>query len=142
MDDGRIIRDQHGFTCAPLDHVVLPETVNSVVRAKLEGLGEALRLTMETACVIGEEFRFETLQTALAVPEDELEALLEDAVHRRLLSEEGWRRGATFGSRAPRCAACCTRRCQSGGASDYTARWSTRSTPCTAKATPTGSRKC
>ena len=96
VDDGQIIRDQHGFTCTPLDHVVLPETVNSVVRAKLEGLGEALRLTMETACVIGEEFRFETLQTALAVKEEELEALLDDAVHRRLLSEEGLTPGSDF----------------------------------------------
>ncbi len=96
VDEGTIARDQHGFTCAPLDRVVLPETVNAVVRAKLEGLGEALRLTLEMACVIGEEFRFETLQRALGVEEDELEALLDDAVHRRLLSEEGLTPGSDY----------------------------------------------
>jgi tetratricopeptide (TPR) repeat protein/predicted Ser/Thr protein kinase len=96
VDEGEIVRDEHGFTCAPLDRVVLPETVSSVVRAKLEGLGEPLRLTLETACVIGEEFRFETLQHALGVEAEELEALLEEAVRRRLLSEEALTPGSDF----------------------------------------------
>ncbi|MEM9460954.1 MAG: protein kinase [Myxococcota bacterium] len=84
----RIQKDPQGYFCAPLDRVALPDTVHSVVQAKLEGLGEELRQILEMACVIGEEFRFEVLQTALGADEDALEAQLERAVKRHLLSEE------------------------------------------------------
>jgi len=84
----QIQRNAQGYSCAPLDKVALPDTVHSVVQAKLEGLPEDLRTLLETACVIGEEFRFDLLQAALEADEDELEALLERAVKLHLLSEE------------------------------------------------------
>ncbi|MCA9706565.1 MAG: carboxypeptidase regulatory-like domain-containing protein [Myxococcales bacterium] len=84
----RIQQSPQGYSCAPLDRVALPKTVHSVVQAKLEGLGEELRKVLETACVIGEEFRFEVLQAALSYDEDALEAQLERAVKRNLLSED------------------------------------------------------
>lgn len=96
VDDGQIHRDEHGTVCEPLDDVVLPETVNSVVRGKLDGLGESLRLVLETACVIGEEFRFETLQSALAADEVELESILDDAARRGLLSEDALTPGSDY----------------------------------------------
>ncbi|MCA9654998.1 MAG: protein kinase [Myxococcales bacterium] len=83
----RIVRNAQGYSCAALDQVALPDTVNSVVQAKLEGLDEELRSVLEMACVIGEEFRFEILQAACGVAEEGLETLLERAVKRRLLSE-------------------------------------------------------
>jgi tetratricopeptide (TPR) repeat protein len=84
----RIQRNAQGYSCAPLDKLALPDTVHSVVQAKLEGLPEALRAMLETACVIGEEFRFDLLQAALEADEDQLEKLLERAVKLHLLSED------------------------------------------------------
>ncbi len=84
----RIQQNSQGYSCAPLDRVALPDTVQSVVQAKLEGLDDDLREVLEMACVVGEEFRFELLQAALGAEEDALEALLERAVKRHLLSED------------------------------------------------------
>ncbi|MCX4245991.1 serine/threonine-protein kinase [Paraliomyxa miuraensis] len=84
----RIQRNPHGYSCSPLDSVALPDTVYSVVQAKLEGLPEDLRSVLETACVVGEEFGFELLRAATAMEEDALEVLLERAVKLNLLSED------------------------------------------------------
>jgi eukaryotic-like serine/threonine-protein kinase len=92
----RIQRNAQGYSCAPLDRVALPDTVHSVVQAKLEGLPEDLRTMLETACVIGEEFRFDLLHAALECDEDELESLLERAVKLHLLSEECRSPGSDF----------------------------------------------
>ena len=92
----RIQRSTHGYSCAPLDSVALPDTVHSVVQAKLEGLPEDLRSVLETACVIGEEFRFDLLLAATSVDEDALEALLERAVKLHLLSEKVRSPGSDF----------------------------------------------
>lgn len=83
-----IRRGGQGFSCAPLDSVDLPETVYSVVQAKLEGLPEDLRSVLEVACVIGEELGFELLHAATGMNEDKLEALLERAIKLNLLSED------------------------------------------------------
>jgi serine/threonine protein kinase/predicted ATPase len=84
----RIQRNAQGYSCAPLDKVALPDTVHSVVQAKLEGLPEDLRTLLETACVIGEEFGFDLLHAALDTDEDELESQLERAVKLHLLSDD------------------------------------------------------
>lgn len=85
---GTISRSEGTYSCAPLDQVALPPTVHSVVLAKLEGLDPELRQVLEAACTIGEEFRFEVLQAAVALDEGPLEAALERGVSRRLLSEQ------------------------------------------------------
>ncbi len=92
----RIQRNAQGHSCAPLDEVALPETVHSVVEAKLAGLDDELRAVLQMACVIGEEFRFEVLQTALGAEEDPLEAQLERAAKRHLLSEDCHLPGSDF----------------------------------------------
>ncbi|MEM7158613.1 MAG: protein kinase [Myxococcota bacterium] len=84
----RITRGPQGYSCAALDRVALPDTVQSVVQARLEGLDESMRSVLETACVIGEEFRFEILLAASELDEDALEATLERAVKRHVLSEQ------------------------------------------------------
>ncbi len=96
VDDLAIRRDAGGWVCAPLDNLHLPETVQSVVHAKLTGLDPALRDVLETACVIGEEFRFETLHAAVDQSEAELERLLDQAVGQALLSEDGLSPGSDF----------------------------------------------
>jgi len=96
VDSEIIRREPGGWTCEGLEDVTLPETVHSVVHSKLEGLPDEVRKVLETACVIGEEFRFETLQAAIGMDEDELEAQLERATRRHLLSEENLAAGADY----------------------------------------------
>lgn len=95
--DGLISKTVAGtWECAPLDNVELPETVNSVMRAKIEELDEQTREALQLASVVGEEFRFETLEAAAKIDEDELEDLLEKAVKRGLLTEKNLSPGSDF----------------------------------------------
>jgi len=86
---GRIRRDDDTWTCAPLDDLTLPATLSSVVRAQIDALGSQSRDVLETAAVIGDEFFFETLRAATELEEDTLDEILERAVRRGLLTEEG-----------------------------------------------------
>ncbi|MBI2388762.1 MAG: protein kinase [Deltaproteobacteria bacterium] len=86
---GRMRRDGGGWTCDPLDDVTLPPTLGSVVRAQIDALGPHSRDALETAAVIGDEMRFETLRTATELDEDALDEILDRAVRRRLLTEQG-----------------------------------------------------
>ncbi len=86
---GRVRREDTRWTCAPLDDLTLPATLSSVVRAQIDALGERTRDVLETAAVIGDEFFFETLRAATELDEDTLDEILERAVRRGLLTEEG-----------------------------------------------------
>lgn len=96
VDDHTIRRDAAGWMCAPLDNLDLPDTIQAVVRSRLADLDPDLRETLETACVLGEEFRFETLQRAMRIEEAALEKRLEQAVRRGLLSEDSLAPGSDF----------------------------------------------
>jgi hypothetical protein len=86
---GRIRRDGGSWACASLDDLTLPATLASVVRAQIDALGERSRDVLETAAVIGDEFFFETLRASTELDESTLEEVVERAVRRGLLTEEG-----------------------------------------------------
>jgi tetratricopeptide (TPR) repeat protein len=86
---GRIRRDETSWTCASLDDLTLPATLASVVRAQIDSLGERSRDVLETAAVIGDEFFFDTLRAATELDEDTLDEVVDRAVRRGLLTEEG-----------------------------------------------------
>ncbi len=86
---GRIRRDEASWTCASLDDLTLPATLASVVRAQIDALGERSRDVLETAAVIGDEFFFETLRASTELDEATLDEVLERAVRRGLLTEDG-----------------------------------------------------
>jgi serine/threonine protein kinase/tetratricopeptide (TPR) repeat protein len=88
--------EQGGWHCASLADVELPETVNTVMRAKIQDLEDQLREVVEIASVVGEEFRFETLDAACGIDEDQLEELLERAVKKGVLSEKDLSPGSDF----------------------------------------------
>ncbi len=72
----------------------LPETIGSLVRARLEALdadpkSAPLRATLEQAAALGDEFCFDTLQLACGLDEDALEEQIELALARQLLDEDG-----------------------------------------------------
>ncbi|MCX4244003.1 serine/threonine-protein kinase [Paraliomyxa miuraensis] len=80
-----------GWVCQPLRRNVLPEGVRSVVADQLSTLDEGLRAVLETAAVLGEQFRFDVLQQVLERAKTplprELDDLVDDAVSRDLLAE-------------------------------------------------------
>lgn len=86
---GRLRRDEASWSFEPLDDVTLPPTLGSVVRGQIDALGAQSRDVLETAAVIGDEMRFDTLRAATELDEDTLDEILERAVKRRLITEEG-----------------------------------------------------
>ncbi len=67
----------------------LPDTIVMAAHAKLDRLSEAVRELAESAAVIGDEFRIETLAQMLARGEEEIESLLMAGVKAGVLSERG-----------------------------------------------------
>ena len=89
VSSGGIVRGLDGWECTELDQVALPETIANAVRAKLHGLGERMRGVAETAAVVGDHFRFETLREATGIGDEELEELVDMALRQQVFSEEG-----------------------------------------------------
>lgn len=96
VDSGRITETEQGWACEDLYDVGLPDTVHDLFHARIDAMPEAMRSTLETACVVGEQFRFETLQTAGDFDEVELERTLEDAVKRRILTDRDLAPGSDY----------------------------------------------
>jgi len=96
VDGGRIVESEQGWACEDLYDVALPDTVHDLFRARIDAIPDSIRTTLETACVVGEQFRFETLQTAGDYDEVELERTLEEAVKRRILTDRDLAPGADY----------------------------------------------
>lgn len=96
IDSGAIFEGDNGWSCDDLFDVALPDTVHALFAARAESLPEAQRGVLELACVVGEQFRFETLQRAGNFDEIELESALEDAVARRVLSDRDLAPGSDY----------------------------------------------
>lgn len=96
LTTGQIRRSNHAWECVDLARVELPESVNNAVRAVLADLDRDVRSALETAVVIGDQFRFETLQGATDLDEDALDELLERALARQIISDESVTRPNDF----------------------------------------------
>ncbi len=85
------------FTSQPEPHwqwdgikeLSLPVTIVMAAQAKLDRLPDEVREMAESAAVIGEEFRIETLARITGRNEDQIERLLMEGVRRGVLSERG-----------------------------------------------------
>ncbi|MEM7160082.1 MAG: BREX system ATP-binding domain-containing protein [Myxococcota bacterium] len=90
VDGGRIRSEDDGqrWVCDDLFDVGLPDSVQTVVEARLAEIPDEVRRSLELCSVIGEEFHLETVVHASGETEDELEERLELAVERRILSED------------------------------------------------------
>ena len=87
-----------GWVCGRLAPALLPEGVASAVADRLVGLAAPLREMLETAAVLGEQFGFDDLAAARAVDEEQLEALVDEAVAQGLLAEVELEAGADLSS--------------------------------------------
>jgi predicted ATPase len=96
LTSGRLRGSGKSWKCDDLEYVDLPESINNAVRSQVHGLDAETRSVLETAAVIGDEIRFDTLQHATELDEDSLEPIVERAIHLQLLSEEGVHRPDDF----------------------------------------------
>ena len=85
---------------APAD-MAFPESVAHVVLANLADLSDEARKVAEVASVIGEEIRFETLQVATGIDEDELDEILERREMQAALTERGTSSGSDYRFASP-----------------------------------------
>jgi tetratricopeptide (TPR) repeat protein len=90
-----IRRDDAGWRVAPLDSVELPDSVTTVVRARLAELTPVQLQMAELAAVIGDQFRVDTLAAASGLGEDALDGVL-DGLFARLITDRGVGAGADF----------------------------------------------
>jgi serine/threonine protein kinase/tetratricopeptide (TPR) repeat protein len=82
------LSDEGAWTCLPLARDVLPESVGAAIADQLALLPEPLRRMLDTAAVLGDRFRFEVLEAALADESLDADELVDDAVARDLLVEQ------------------------------------------------------
>ena len=71
------------------ERLVLPASLAAAAGARLDRLSPEVRTVVETAAVIGEEFRLRTLAAAAGRDEAELEPLLTAAARAGVISESG-----------------------------------------------------
>jgi serine/threonine protein kinase/tetratricopeptide (TPR) repeat protein len=77
------------WSCAALDEVTLPESMSSVVRAKIGELDARLLEALELAAVIGYEQRLPTLRAATGMTEDDVDAIVERGIESGFLTDVG-----------------------------------------------------
>jgi serine/threonine-protein kinase len=96
LAEGTIRWTDGGWACADLYAVALPDSVHTLLRARFDNLPAAVREALEVACVVGEQFRFETVLAAGELDERALEDALDDAVARKLLSDRELAPGSDY----------------------------------------------
>ena len=84
--DGRLERDGDAFRpVGDLTEVRVPETLQSLIASRLDGLEPADRGVLQDASVLGQTFSLDGLAATSGVARDELEARLRGLVRRELL---------------------------------------------------------
>src|SRR5207247_1456453 len=74
--DGTLQRDNGGLKLArPLSAVVIPDTVQGVIMARIDRLPEAPKAALQVASVIGREFSAQLVERVAALPQDARQAL-------------------------------------------------------------------
>ncbi|HUQ04763.1 MAG TPA: protein kinase [Kofleriaceae bacterium] len=84
---GELMRDEAGWKLRGLSTVELPDSVAAVVRVRLGELAAPHRAVLETAAVLGEEFRATTLAAACGADERTLDDALDAGFALRLISD-------------------------------------------------------
>ena len=88
LDRGDLLKADDQYICArPLDQCEIPNTVQGVLAARMDRLGEDLKRTMQVASVIGRDFAFQLLKSIMELG-DELRAHLTNLVGLEILYEK------------------------------------------------------
>jgi hypothetical protein len=108
IDDGRIVRtgDRWRGASANSFDVRVPESIQALLAARIDGLGSELKLVAQTASVVGEQFEADQLSQLLGRPAD---AALQALVHSGFVLPDrsaGSRSYRFQASPHPRCGLC------------------------------------
>ena len=87
VGDGTIFRTEKKWDRKPIQEIVLPESVKSVLKSRLIKLGPETLSVLTIASVIGSEFEFEVLREVTQTQEDTLLERLEESITGGLISE-------------------------------------------------------
>jgi len=87
VEDGTIFRTEKGWDRKPIQEIVLPESVKSVLKSRLTKLEPETVNALTMASVIGSEFDFEVLREVTQTKEDALLERLEEGITAGLISE-------------------------------------------------------
>ena len=89
LDDGRLVPEGNTYRLtAPLDHLEVPPTLQSLIAARLDGLSPDLRALLQTASVLGQSFAVGALAALTGDEPPALETRLRELVRRELLALE------------------------------------------------------
>ena len=89
LDRGVLVRTSDGAELAPgaeAADLAVPETLQALIGARLDGLPEDERSLLQHASVLGKTFAPQTLAAITGLPEDLLQPMLEDLVRKELLT--------------------------------------------------------
>ena len=87
VEDGTIFRTESKWDRKPIQEIVLPESVKSLLKSRLTKLQPETLSILTMASVIGSEFDFEVLREVMQTQEDTLLDRIETAVTAGLISE-------------------------------------------------------
>ncbi|HMA27350.1 MAG TPA: adenylate/guanylate cyclase domain-containing protein [Solirubrobacterales bacterium] len=88
-ESGSLIGERGGYRLArPLDGEGIPATVQPVIAARIDRLGEREKQLLRTAAVIGREFTEPVLRRVAGLPEPELRAALRALLNGELIYEQ------------------------------------------------------
>jgi class 3 adenylate cyclase/tetratricopeptide (TPR) repeat protein len=88
QERGDLVKAGDRYICKqPIDQCVIPNTVNGVLAARMDRLGEDLKRTMQVASVIGKDFAFRLLKSIIELG-DELRARLNSLVGLEVIYEK------------------------------------------------------
>jgi tetratricopeptide (TPR) repeat protein len=87
VEDGTIFRTESKWDRKPIQEIVLPESVKSVLKSRLTKLQPETLNILTMASVIGSEFGFEVLREVMQTQEDTLLDRIETVVTAGLISE-------------------------------------------------------
>jgi tetratricopeptide (TPR) repeat protein len=89
IERGDVYRRDGRWEFREIAEIGVPEGVRATIADRASRLGERAQKTLREASVLGQAFGFEDLQAMAGLPEDELEAALEEALAAGLVYESG-----------------------------------------------------
>jgi tetratricopeptide (TPR) repeat protein len=87
VEDGTIFRTETKWDRKPIQEIILPESVKSVLKSRLTKLQPETLNLLTMASVVGSEFDFEVLREVTQTQEDTLLKRLEESISAGLISE-------------------------------------------------------
>jgi class 3 adenylate cyclase/tetratricopeptide (TPR) repeat protein len=86
LDRGLIVRDGNVYRATgPIETLEVPETLQALIAARLDGLAPEERRLLQRASVLGKSFTLQGLSAVTGIEESQLESALSSLVHKEVL---------------------------------------------------------